>query len=384
MSATTLLAQYGPQAIQALQATLKIFEKPEVVETLASVAGTATEVAGTTTTADGGISQALHLSRQALKGELAPSLEGLIGLLSGSDQENIRELHGILQEHGDTLSRDQISKIKSALHNLHERISASQETAQAAAEPASATETGPKATTQQTFTAEDLERARKEGRAEAQTQTQTATKPKEIPTDPMGKILFGVSNIFEGELNNGSSEIGQIARAIAWVKGEKLDASSIKGLLSNVTESPFGKKLQEYIGAQIKGEGNKFSFEGLKATEASLIKVAGTAVTLGSKLPVSWLDGFSKAGLFINYAAEVLHRVPIIGGLLRIPGVRVLITGAAQFAGRFSKDLKVVHEGVNELAAQYAKTPVNPAPVVEAASKVATTIADSVPPVLAT
>lgn len=204
------------------------------------------------------------------------------------------------------------------------------------------------------FTAEDIERARKEGFSEGQ-KTSTVHEHREKPTDPMAKVLYSVGEIFRGEVENGSSELGMLAKMCAWWTGVKLDKNSIKGYVNGFAQGETGKKLEGLIEAKFKGQ--EYSLDGMKTHEKALVQVAGTLVTLGSKVPPSWMDAFAKFGLALDWGAEILQRIPFGGFILRIPGVRKLLTGSAQFVGRFREPLEDIYNGVQGLKSKYVPSP---------------------------
>ncbi len=204
----------------------------------------------------------------------------------------------------------------------------------------------------QQFTAEDLEKAKREGFSEGQ-KSSPVHEHREKPTDPMGKVLYSVGEIFRSEVENGSSELGMLAKMCAWWTGVKLDKNSIRGYVDDFAHGEIGKRLEGFIKAKFEGEGQGYSLDGMKTHEKALVQVAGTLVTLGSKIPPSWMGAFAKFGLFLDWGSEILQRIPFGGFILRIPGVRKLLTGSAQFVGRFKEPLEDIYNGVQGLKSKY-------------------------------
>ena len=84
-----------------------------------------------------------------------------------------------------------------------------------------------------------------------------------------------------------------------------------------------------------------------------MIKTGGAFVSLASKISPDWMDRFAKFGLALDWGAEVLQRMPFGGFILKIPGVRKLLTDGAAFIGRFKGSLEIMHEGVIGLKERY-------------------------------
>ncbi len=165
-------------------------------------------------------------------------------------------------------------------------------------------------------------------------------------TDPIGQILHGVSSIVLGEFSNMSSEMGWLMKMYLKFNGvEKLDQDTVKNYLGKFTEHGFVRELTSYL----RSEDKSSALESITEGNQTAVKWIGRLVTISANTPSWVLDGISMAGMALDYSAEMLHGIPIIGGLLRIPFLRKGIVGISQFAGRFTKDLQLIKNATENL-----------------------------------
>lgn len=164
--------------------------------------------------------------------------------------------------------------------------------------------------------------------------------------NPIGQILHGVSSIVLGEFSNMSSEVGWLMKFYLKSKGvENLDQNTVKSYLNKFTEGDFIQNLATYLKSSDKNEVLKTVAE----KDQTAIKWIGNLVSIGAHTPSWVLDTVAMAGTALDYTAEILHHVPVIGGLLKIPFLRKGIVGISQFAGRFTKDIKLIKQGAENL-----------------------------------
>lgn len=183
--------------------------------------------------------------------------------------------------------------------------------------------------------------------------------------NPIGQILHGVSSIVLGEFSNMSSEVGWLMKFYLKSKGvENLDQNTVKSYLNKFTEGDFIQNLTAYLKSSDKNEAIKTVSE----KDQTAIKWIGNLVSIGAHTPSWVLDTVAMAGTALDYTAEILHHVPVIGRLLKIPFLRKGIVGISQFAGRFTKDIKLIKQGAENLVGVLPKAETVKAPEPELAT----------------
>ncbi|MBI3591168.1 MAG: hypothetical protein HY094_07340 [Candidatus Melainabacteria bacterium] len=179
-------------------------------------------------------------------------------------------------------------------------------------------------------------------------------KPEELA--PVEKIITGIGGIVTGEFRNMSSEAGWLMKGFCKWKGIKIDEEAVNGYLRSFADENFKGNLEKYIKAKVSGHKDPISAcSNLTENEETAVGWVGTLISIGGSTP-SWVfDGVAMLGTIIDYGAEFLHGIPILGRLLKLPFGRKLITGVGQFAGRFAKDIQLIGNGAKELKAQISK-----------------------------
>ena len=348
-AAAQLGLKFTPEIVSGIKSAIGLLGSKDPGQ-LVDVLKEGAEAVVSASVSDSGASSSIHTARKGLLSSLEPLHRAL-----GEAHPELREIIGLLQSPEVDLTDDLKGQLKELLEKAIEGVpEAREETAYVDESTSGGVAEQPVQVKQ--FTAEDLERAKREGFSEGQ-KTSTVHEHREKPTDPMAKVLYSVGEIFRGEVENGSSELGMLAKMCAWWTGVKLDKNSIRGYVDGFAQGETGKKLEGLIEAKFKGEGQEYSLDGMKTHEKALVQVAGTLVTLGSKVPPSWMNAFAKFGLFLDWGSEILQRIPFGGFILRIPGVRKLLTGSAQFVGRFKEPLEDIYNGVQGLKSKHVPSP---------------------------
>ena len=167
------------------------------------------------------------------------------------------------------------------------------------------------------------------------------------PEDGMGKIMKGVVGIISGEVANLNSEVGWLIKGYRKMKGlGPLDQDAIHGFLNRFVDDNFRGKLMDYIKLTVKKETIPESlFQGLDDGNQTAIKWIGKLIGVAAHVPPSFFDAVAFIGAGLDWTAEFLHHIPILGQILKIPLMRKLFTGFAAFSGRFSRDIKRIADG---------------------------------------
>ncbi len=197
---------------------------------------------------------------------------------------------------------------------------------------------------------------------EAEVQKRVQEKVKEIEAsrhtshehlEPVDKIIAGVGGIVTGEFRNMNSEVGWLMKAFCKWKGITLNEELVSSYLRSFADDKFKSNLEKYIKGTVSGHNDPLSLcEGLNENDKFTLPWVGTLINIGGSTP-SWVfDGMALLGTAIDYGAELLHNVPFLGRILRLPMGRKLLTGVGQFAGRFAKDIELVGKGATELKAK--------------------------------
>ncbi len=181
--------------------------------------------------------------------------------------------------------------------------------------------------------------------------------------DPLDKITMGIGGIVTGEFRNMNSEVGWAMKAFCKWKGITLNEEVVSNYLRSFADDKFKKNLETYIKGKVSGHNDPLSLcEGLTENDKLSLPWVGTLISIGGSTPAWVFDSVAMLGSIVDYGAEMLHWVPGLGKILRMPMGRKLITGIGQFSGRFAKDIELIGKGARELRAgmQEAAPAVNP------------------------
>lgn len=170
--------------------------------------------------------------------------------------------------------------------------------------------------------------------------------------DSIEKIITGIGGVVTGEFKNMNSEVGWLMKAFCKWKGITINEEVVGNYLRGFANDTFQNNLKTFIKAKVSGHKDPLSLcTGLSENDKTSIKWAGTLITIGGSTPAWVFDGVALLGTAIDYGAEFMHGIPVLGTILKFPFGRKLITGVGQFAGRFAKDIQLIGTGARELKA---------------------------------
>ena len=323
----SLLAQaaskYGPEAIGHIGRLLELLKSRQVSQVVDVIQRGVEPVSRTLT--DVGMSQAVQLTKQ----DLVPHLDSLIGSLNGHDPERkamLIDLAGFLKSPDIELEPAHRTQLREIL----EEMIVSENSIQT-----------PSPSQQNTPDPRDAEIKRlKEELAKKE------AGERVIPDDPVEKILSGVAGIITGEFRNLSSEVGWAIKAYCKLKGIDLSDQVVNNYLKEFATGKFRGNLETYIKAKIAGDADPISkINSLTDNEKLAMNWVGKLIGVAGSTPKWVFDGLALFGTALDYSAELLHHVPVIGSILKVPFIRKFVVGLSQFAGRFAKDIELIADG---------------------------------------
>ena len=171
-----------------------------------------------------------------------------------------------------------------------------------------------------------------------------------MPKHWADKVLKGVSGIIVSEVKNLNSPIGWAIQVYGKFTGKEFNRESVNKFLGRFLDNGFKGRLEKLVEAKIlKNDVPESVFEGLSENEKTGLQWVGRLAHWGSKTPKWVFDSIAGTGVIIDASAEMLHHIPILGSILKIPLVRMTYTNLAAFFGRFSQDIDLISKGAKQL-----------------------------------
>lgn len=309
----TALAKYGPEVFKHIHSILGVLNTEQVVDVVQQGAEVASAVSATVN--DSGASQSTYSAKQALLGPL----ESLVTSLNGQDPERkglLLQLVGLLKDPSAKLTSGHRTQLKGIIEGM----------------------------IQSPVNEEEIEKRVNEKLAQA------GLTGDGIPNHWADKVLKGVSGILVGEVKNLNSPIGWAIKLYGKITGKEFNKESVNQFLGKFVDDNFKGRLQQLVEAKVLGKNVSESvFNGLTDKEKIGMEWVGKIAYWGSKTPKFIFDAIAATGVMIDASAEMLHNVPILGSILKIPLVRMTYTHLAAFFGRFSQDIDLISKGAQEL-----------------------------------
>lgn len=387
--------KFAPQALEAAS-RLKTLLEGETAGKVVELAKQGAQSLSTSTT-DGGISRAILNAR-----ELLPHLNQLVGSLNGHLTANVKgslnELIALIEKGKDILDTKELQLIDDVVQNTlsqnlgidHDEVRDLDGEIQGKTLAEVDDNLAPVADNQTIDQAEkgkkkddsrDNENGNNQNREDQDNSQSTQGKlyteeeverivlerlekmglgGNSVPKDPIDKILKGVSGIAIGEIKNKNSLFGLVLWMYGKATGNEINQDSVNKLLRGFIDKNFKGKLSEFIEAKVSGKTlDETFYKGLGDMEKTGITCVGKLIGLAHYVPDWAFDAIAASGQFIDTFAELLHHVPVLGGILKIPFVRKFYTDFSAFVGRFTAtgDLQLISEGAKELKAKLQPAP---------------------------
>lgn len=329
-AAPALAKSAGPNTSAALTKILSLFESGTVEKVAASVGSASSGSTGTAT-----LTEASVKAKNAMPDfrSLFNSLKELKEHIPAEHHDGLSEIFAAAENGEIKLEDSQLEQIKKYFLDLQTN-------------PPTSSSSSTK-----TYTQEELNAGIEKGvKEKLQQQVAENHEAGTENLEPVEKIITGIGGIVTGEFQNMNSEVGWLMKAVCKWKGITINEKVVGNYLRRFANGGFKHNLERFIKAKVNGHADPLSVcEDLSENDKTAIGWAGTLITVGGSTP-SWVfDGVAMLGTIIDYGAEFMHGIPVLGKLLKLPMGRKLITGVGQFAGRFAKDIKLIGMGAKEL-----------------------------------
>lgn len=377
--ATQTLARFAPEAIKAAQGLLTKLATQEAAQVVDVATQAGASLSTSTSLADGGVSQAVHLARQGLYGDL----ESFAGLLNGElprdKKDLIFEIIGLGKE-GKALSPEHSKNLREILEHVASNPVVSSNGTSSADGIDQDTELNVDEVSRETTAVGDKDtstngpekdKPHRQKKQRFYTEEEVEQLVQErlqklgmggdgVPKDPIDKILKGVSGIALGEIRNKNSFFGLLVTLYGKVTGNEINRDTVNKFLGSFVDDKFKGKLSSFIEAKVGGKTlDETFYQGMSDFEKTGIKSVGKLIGLANYVPDWAFDAIAASGQFVDTFAELLHHIPVLGGILKIPFVRKFYADFSAFVGRFTAtgDLQLISQGAKDLKAKLNPNP---------------------------